>query len=225
MPRSSESVAALASALAKAQAELTNPEKSLVGDPAGGAGTAERTLPLCPAVRRPRHRSQDAGPARDRDHPVDRHRPRQRHHQAHHHAGACVGRMDCLGLAGLCAGRPADAASHGSGADLRPPLCAVHAGRHRRRGRSRCAGYQLYLRRNDLGNRHTIDHRCREALSREGQSGGRLSADHRCQSIADPGTRQFGPKLRDAMLARSTALPPQLQRRPGPTPCLRQKIR
>ena len=33
MPRSSESVAALASALAKAQAELVNPEKSLTATP------------------------------------------------------------------------------------------------------------------------------------------------------------------------------------------------
>ena len=31
MPRSSETIAALAAALAKAQAELINPEKSLVG--------------------------------------------------------------------------------------------------------------------------------------------------------------------------------------------------
>ena len=31
------------------------------------------------------------------------------------------------------------AASHGRGPDLCPALCAVHAGRHRRRGRSRCA--------------------------------------------------------------------------------------
>ena len=42
MPRSSESVAALASALAKAQAELVNPEKSLTAidpdRPARGGG-------------------------------------------------------------------------------------------------------------------------------------------------------------------------------------------
>jgi hypothetical protein len=49
MPRSSESVAALASALAKAQAELINPEKSLtakirIGQPGGG----ERTFRYAP---------------------------------------------------------------------------------------------------------------------------------------------------------------------------------
>ena len=59
MPRSSELVAALASALAKAQADLVNPEKSqtatirLVGQ---GRGRAD--LPLCAAVERPRHRPQ-----------------------------------------------------------------------------------------------------------------------------------------------------------------------
>src|SRR5204863_6275582 len=44
MPRSSESVAALAGALAKAQAELTNPEKSLVATLAAERGQPERTF-------------------------------------------------------------------------------------------------------------------------------------------------------------------------------------
>jgi hypothetical protein len=44
MPRSSESVAALASALAKAQAELTNPEKSMVGRLPAERGQPERTF-------------------------------------------------------------------------------------------------------------------------------------------------------------------------------------
>jgi hypothetical protein len=67
MHRSSESVAALAAALAKAQAELVNPEKSLtVADrdysrrPTGGGGAQ---LPLRPARKRPRYRAQDARPA------------------------------------------------------------------------------------------------------------------------------------------------------------------
>jgi hypothetical protein len=38
MPRSSPSIAALAGALAKAQAELVNPEKSLIGTIESGAG-------------------------------------------------------------------------------------------------------------------------------------------------------------------------------------------
>src|SRR6187431_183074 len=44
MPRSSESVAALAGALAKAQAELTNPEKSLVATLPAERGQPERTF-------------------------------------------------------------------------------------------------------------------------------------------------------------------------------------
>src|SRR3954447_15028950 len=44
MPRSSESVAALAGALAKAQAELTNPEKSLVATLPAERGQPERSF-------------------------------------------------------------------------------------------------------------------------------------------------------------------------------------
>src|SRR3954465_508133 len=49
MPRSSESVAALASALAKAQAELVNPEKSLVATIRGvRPGEADRSFRYAP---------------------------------------------------------------------------------------------------------------------------------------------------------------------------------
>jgi hypothetical protein len=49
MPRSSESFAALASALAKAQAELVNPENSLTATiRTGRAGEAERTFRYAP---------------------------------------------------------------------------------------------------------------------------------------------------------------------------------
>jgi ERF superfamily len=49
MPRSSETVAALASALAKAQAELINPEKSLTATiRTGGAGDGERSFRYAP---------------------------------------------------------------------------------------------------------------------------------------------------------------------------------
>src|SRR5436190_22372551 len=49
MPRSSESVAALASALAKAQAELVNPEKSLTATIRGGRpGDGERSFRYAP---------------------------------------------------------------------------------------------------------------------------------------------------------------------------------
>jgi hypothetical protein len=53
MPRSSESVAALASALAKAQAELINPEKSLTATiRTGGPGEGERRFRYAPALER-----------------------------------------------------------------------------------------------------------------------------------------------------------------------------
>jgi len=64
MQRSSSSIAALATALAKAQIELTNPEKSLIGTDRTATG-AERcaAIPLCAAVQRAGNRTQDSGPA------------------------------------------------------------------------------------------------------------------------------------------------------------------
>ena len=63
MQRSSESIGTIAAALAKAQAQLVNPEKSLVGDHSVGWTTGGRTnLSLCAAVERSRHRAQDAKP-------------------------------------------------------------------------------------------------------------------------------------------------------------------
>ena len=64
MQRSSECIASLAAALAKAQIELVNPEKSLVGTiPSDDPKRAERAVSLRAAVERARHRAQDAGPA------------------------------------------------------------------------------------------------------------------------------------------------------------------
>jgi hypothetical protein len=58
--QSSDSVAALAAALAKAQAQLVNPEKSLTATiRTGRAGETERTFRYAP-VKRARDRSQDA---------------------------------------------------------------------------------------------------------------------------------------------------------------------
>ena len=68
----------LAAALAKAQAELVNPEKSLTATiRTGRAGEGRTQLSLCLAVQRPRHRAQDARPTRDRDRTDDGHRPRR----------------------------------------------------------------------------------------------------------------------------------------------------
>ena len=61
MQRSSESIGAIAAALAKAQAELTNPEKSLIATIRASHPAGERSdVSLRRAVQRPRHRAQGA---------------------------------------------------------------------------------------------------------------------------------------------------------------------
>ena len=63
MQRSSESIACLAAALAKAQAELTNPEKSLVATiRPNEPGETERSFRYA-AFQWSRDRPQDPGPA------------------------------------------------------------------------------------------------------------------------------------------------------------------
>ena len=102
MPRSSETVAALARRLAKAQAELVNPEKSLTATiRAGRPGEGERSFRYAPLasgldiVRKTLGQHEIATvqtTALDRE---------AGHDQSDHHAGACLRRMDRLGLAGL----------------------------------------------------------------------------------------------------------------------------
>ena len=75
MHRSSETIGAIAAALAKAQGELTNPEKSLIATIRSPFPREERPhLPLCLVGQRARYRSQEPRPARDRHRPdhVDR---------------------------------------------------------------------------------------------------------------------------------------------------------
>ena len=102
MHRSSESIGAIAAALAKAQGELTNPEKSLTGTIANpGRPRGRPNLPLRAPVERPGYRSQKFGSARDCGRADDGHRHRGRLGPADHRAGARVGGMDFLGMAGL----------------------------------------------------------------------------------------------------------------------------
>jgi len=56
MHRSSESVAAIATALAKAQTELSNPEKAMVGTVYKRQVRQSTKLPLRLAIERPGHR-------------------------------------------------------------------------------------------------------------------------------------------------------------------------
>ena len=64
MQRSSHKIGALATALAKAQAEIANPEKSLtatIAVPVPARGPADLSLRF--PIHRPRHRPQMPGPA------------------------------------------------------------------------------------------------------------------------------------------------------------------
>ena len=58
-----ESIGAIAAALAKAQVELTNPEKSLTATLPAAHREKRSELPLCPALKRARHRAQVPWPA------------------------------------------------------------------------------------------------------------------------------------------------------------------
>ena len=102
MQRSSNSIGTLAAALAKAQGELVNPEKSLVATiRADGRGGAERTFRYAPLssgldiVRKILGQHEIATvqtTSIDQAAGID---------QSHHGTGARVGRVDCFGLAGL----------------------------------------------------------------------------------------------------------------------------
>ena len=91
---------------------------------------------VCSAVERSGDRAQEP-PARRRNHPDHRDRPRGRPGPSQHGAGSCVGRMGGLGMADMPHRRTGLGPAHGRSADLRPPLCPVHVGRDRRRRRSR----------------------------------------------------------------------------------------
>ena len=63
MQQSSNAIGNLAAALAKAQVELVNPEKSMVATmPADGKGGGRADLSLRAALERARHCPQDLGP-------------------------------------------------------------------------------------------------------------------------------------------------------------------
>jgi hypothetical protein len=74
MQRSSESVAALASALAKAQAELVQKSRHS-HDQTCRTGRNAAHLSLCAAVERPRYRAQNPGSVGNRNHTEHGHRP------------------------------------------------------------------------------------------------------------------------------------------------------
>ena len=130
MQRSSESIACLAAALAKAQAELTNPEKSLVATiRPNGPGTAERSFryaPLSSGLDIVRKTLGQHEIATVQTTAIDQ------------NAGiinltTLMGNPPANGsprLAGLRDKRVRGPAPDGRRADLRAPLCVVHARWH-----------------------------------------------------------------------------------------------
>ena len=142
MHRSSEHIGAIAAALAKAQAELTNPEKTLTA-------TIRSPFPR-EEDRTFRYASLASGldivrkmlkPAGDCNHPNHPDRAEHGADPSDHAACPFLRRMDLLRLAGLCQQGYRGAPSDGGGPDLRPALRPVRAGGYRRRGRSGCSGH------------------------------------------------------------------------------------
>jgi hypothetical protein len=132
MQRSSESIACLAAALAKAQAELTNPEKSLVATiRPNGPGTAERSFryaPLSSGLDIVRKTLGQHEIATVQTTAID-----QTAGFINHGAGTLFRGMDRLGLASLRDQRDDGTAPDGRSANLCAALCAVHLGRDCRR--------------------------------------------------------------------------------------------
>src|ERR1700747_196803 len=102
MPRSSETVAALASALAKAQAELVNPEKSLTATiRTGRPGDSERSFRYAPLSSGLDIVRKTLGQHEIATLQTTANRPDRRLGQLDHHARPRLWRVDRFGLAGL----------------------------------------------------------------------------------------------------------------------------
>ena len=138
MHRSSESIGAIAAALSKAQAELTNPEKSLTATiRPDGPGAAERSFryaPLSSGLDIVRKTLGQHEIATVQTTSIDQEAGLIRLTTVLAHSS---GEWVVVRLAGLPGQRDRGAAPNGSSADLCPALCPIHAGRHRRGGRSR----------------------------------------------------------------------------------------
>ena len=141
MHRSSESIGAIAAALSKAQAELTNPEKSLTATMRpDGPGAAERSFRYAPLSSGLDIVRKTLGQHEIATVQTTVHRPGGRTYSPDHGAGTFFGGMGVVRLAGLPGQRNRGAAPNGSSADLCPALCPIHPGRHRRGRRPRRSG-------------------------------------------------------------------------------------
>ena len=132
MQRSSQSIASLAAALAKAQIELSNPEKSLIGSSPLKPNIPTRrsgAIPVCLARKRSRYRAQDARPALTfatvQTTALDQAAGivnLQRSAPAHASGEWIASDWPVCSISEICS-----SASDGRGAVLCPALCLVHA--------------------------------------------------------------------------------------------------
>jgi hypothetical protein len=131
MHRCSESTAAIATALAKAQTELSNPEKAMVGTVYNARSETPQSFRYASLssgldIMRKTLGGQQIAIAQTTD--IDR------ANGMVHYLAAHLRRVDILGLAGLPAIGDIRTPSNGCGTDLCPTLRAVYDGRDRRRG-------------------------------------------------------------------------------------------
>src|SRR4028119_2410669 len=128
MRSSSDSIAQLASALAKAQIELVNPAKTLTGVidrwGTGNEGQTYRYAPLSAGLDIVRQALCKHELAVIQTTEIDQ-------ASGHHHARAWIGRVDVGRVAGVPRHRHDKPKAHGRSADLCAPVRALHAGRHR----------------------------------------------------------------------------------------------
>ncbi len=148
MQRSSETIGAIAAALAKAQAELTNPEKALIATiRASNPREQDQTFryaALSSGLDIVRKALGGHEIATVQTTAIDKEAGLIRLTTTLAHSS---GRMAVVGMAGLPDQRDRGAETHGSGAHLRTTVRLVHAGRHCRRRRSRRAGSEWEGRR------------------------------------------------------------------------------
>ena len=134
MQRSSETIGTIAAALAKAQALLINPEKSLIGtirSEGSGVGRAFRYAPLSSGLDIVRKTLSQHEIATVQTTSIDETAGIVRLSTVLAHASGVMDRLRLAGLPHHGDGRPS---SHGCGADLCPSLCSVHVGWYCRRG-------------------------------------------------------------------------------------------
>ena len=131
MHRSSESVAAIATALAKAQTELSNPEKAMVGTVYNNRSDSPQSFRYASLssgldIIRKTLGSQQIAIAQNHQH-----RSGRWHSKPDHGSPAHLRGVDFLGLAGLPTIRDICTPPDGSGTDLRQTLRTVYDGRNR----------------------------------------------------------------------------------------------